>query len=149
RPSLKNRQRWTFGGLVPQAYSEATGGSEPCATQTECLVAGDKSASLEVVVRFLHLTDRQVGELPAPVAELPEGEPAHRPVDCLEVNGTLYQTWQEAVERSVKLGACSVGELVDSIRAHEFEFPAGQSVEALRETDGRIVGVLVRQQQAL
>ncbi len=25
RPSVKNRQRWTFGGLVPRAYSQATG----------------------------------------------------------------------------------------------------------------------------
>ena len=26
RPSVKNRQRWTFGGLYPEAYCQATGG---------------------------------------------------------------------------------------------------------------------------
>jgi hypothetical protein len=39
RPSaLKNQQRWTFGGIYPQTYSQAQGGAEPCAMQTECLV---------------------------------------------------------------------------------------------------------------
>jgi hypothetical protein len=36
RPSgLKNRQRWTFGGIYPQTYSQS-GGGEPCAMQTQC-----------------------------------------------------------------------------------------------------------------
>ena len=29
RPSVKNRQRWTFGGLVPRAYSQSQGETEP------------------------------------------------------------------------------------------------------------------------
>lgn len=40
RPSVKNRQRWTFGGLHPRSYSEAQGGSDAWAMQTECLVRG-------------------------------------------------------------------------------------------------------------
>jgi hypothetical protein len=31
RPSVKNRQRWTFGGLVPRAYSQSHSASEPFA----------------------------------------------------------------------------------------------------------------------
>jgi len=38
RPSsVKNRQRWTFGGIYPQAYSQAQGGSDPCTMQTDWL----------------------------------------------------------------------------------------------------------------
>jgi hypothetical protein len=41
RPSsVKNRQRWTFGGIVPRSYSEAQGGSDAWQMQTECLVQG-------------------------------------------------------------------------------------------------------------
>src|SRR5262249_23518801 len=38
RPSVKNRQRWTFGGLYPEAYSRAQGGTDACSNQTECLI---------------------------------------------------------------------------------------------------------------
>src|ERR1700752_4038021 len=34
----KNRQRFTFGRVYPEAYSLAQGGAEPCVMQTECLV---------------------------------------------------------------------------------------------------------------
>ena len=39
RPSVKNRQRWTFGGLYPEAYC-AAGGGESSSSQTECLIHG-------------------------------------------------------------------------------------------------------------
>ena len=29
RPSVKNRRRWTFGGIVPRAYSQSHGAGEP------------------------------------------------------------------------------------------------------------------------
>ena len=38
--SKKNRQRFTFGRVYPEAYSRAQNGAEPCAMQTECLVRG-------------------------------------------------------------------------------------------------------------
>src|SRR5947209_13370941 len=78
RPSVKNRQRWTFGGLYPRAYSEARGGTDAWTMQTECLVSGGPDTTLEVIVRFLHLVARQVGET-TPHAEVrPEREPAFR-----------------------------------------------------------------------
>ena len=41
RPSsVKNQQRWNFGVVYPQAYSEAQGGEEACSMRTECLVSG-------------------------------------------------------------------------------------------------------------
>src|SRR5436853_7930641 len=70
RPSLKNRQRWTFGGLYPQAYSLAHGDTEPWSMQTECLVHGAAGTGLDISVRFLHLVARLVGEVDPPVSEL-------------------------------------------------------------------------------
>ena len=63
RPSsAKNRQRWTFGGVYPQAYSLAQGGTDSWFVQTQCLVesAGARSTkpTLDARVRFLHLMAR-------------------------------------------------------------------------------------------
>src|SRR4051812_45764454 len=54
RPSVKNRQRWTFGSLYPRSCGEAW------AMQTECLVQGGEHTTLQVKVRFLHLLARLV-----------------------------------------------------------------------------------------
>src|ERR1700730_12148650 len=70
--SRKNRQRFTFGRVYPEAYSEAQSGAEPCAMQTECLLqARAKTPTLEVRVRFLHPMARTVGLLSAPAPALP------------------------------------------------------------------------------
>src|SRR3954468_23758223 len=54
RPALKNRQRWTIGGLYPRAYCEAKDSGDAWAMQTECLVHGGSDTRLQVKVRFLH-----------------------------------------------------------------------------------------------
>src|SRR5580693_1340497 len=68
RPSVKNRQRWTFGGLFPRAFSEAQSTGDAWSMQTECLVCGGR-ATLRVKVRFLHLLVRSVGECDRPRRE--------------------------------------------------------------------------------
>jgi hypothetical protein len=99
RPSsVKNKQRWTFGGLYPPAYSEAQGGFEPSAMQTECVVVGE-NATLNVHVRFLHLQERTR-----------EGASV---------------AWQEAIEREVVAAVVTVGELAQP-RAFAFDFPASR-----------------------
>ena len=67
--SRKNRQRFTFGRVYPQAYGEAQNGAEPFAMRTECLLRSrGETSTLEVRVRFLHPMTRTVGLLSAPVA---------------------------------------------------------------------------------
>ena len=64
RPSsVKNQQRWNFGVLCPQSYSEAQNGTEAWTMQTECLVEGGSLTEVEVRVRFLQLVARSVGKL--------------------------------------------------------------------------------------
>ena len=70
--SRKNRQRFTFGRVYPQAYGEAQNGAEPFTIQTECLLRSrGERPTLEVRVRFLHPLARGVGLLAEPVPELP------------------------------------------------------------------------------
>ena len=113
RPSsTKNRrERFTFGRVYPSAYSTAQHGAERCMIQTECLLhcPADR-ATLEVSVRFLQPTWREVGVCKSLFNGLSDGkEPEYRPVRELVVGGRLYQSWQEAVEREVKLAPILVG----------------------------------------
>ncbi|MBV9123508.1 MAG: hypothetical protein JO112_09135 [Planctomycetes bacterium] len=150
RPSVKNRQRWTFGGLFPQSCSLAQDGSEPWRMQTECLVAGGPNTRLEIKVRFLHLLARIVGELTPPGSELPTvGEPPFRPVPALRIGDRLYQTWEEAVERKVALGYLEVMDRATQPRRTAFAFPPGREFELLPGPGGAFLGILVRQQHGV
>jgi hypothetical protein len=150
RPSVKNRQRWTFGGLYPQAYSLAQGGTDAWAMQTEGLVRGAPDSTLRVRVRFLHLMARLLGELSRPVAVRPlQGEPAYRVVETLRVGDQLYQTWQEAVEREVVLGDTDLERLSAGPRCCPFAFPGRRELEPLHSPNGEIPAILVREQRAV
>jgi hypothetical protein len=121
RSSIKNRQRWTFGGVYPRAYAESS--SDRFVVQTECLVEGD-DPELDIEVRFLHVLHRQA------VA----GD-SRSPVDQLDG----YLTWDETAERTVRLSAVRPAEA----RSEVIAVPAGDAVEPLPS------GALVRSWQAL
>jgi hydrogenase maturation protease len=144
RPSVKNRQRWTFGGLYPPAYCKAAAAGDACGNQTECLVEGGPEAVFEAVVRFLHLTDRLVGEVVQTGAE-----PEVRYVEALPVGDKVLHHWQEAEEREVALPERTLGELVARPYSQPFAFPGSRRVEPVCATDGAAVGVVVRVQQAV
>jgi hypothetical protein len=151
RPSsVKNQQRWNFGVLCPQSYSEAQNGSEAWTMQTECLVEGSHLTELEVRARFLQLVNRVVGEFAEPVNELPSNQlPEFRLSDGLLVNGHLYQPWQEAVEREVVIPTCNLKVLTHAPVVESFSFSPEEHVEPLHDSNGRFVGLLIRKRSAL
>lgn len=101
RPSsVKNRQRFNFGVLYPEAYCDAQEGSDACSMRTECLVRGNWDSAIEARVRFLHLQIRGRRD-----SVLPEG-------------------WQEAAERDVCLPERSLGDLCERQVTHAFAFPS-------------------------
>jgi hypothetical protein len=53
--ALKNRQRWTFGGIYPAAYARTTG--DRSRVRFECLVEG-ASPHVDLEVRFLQIVRR-------------------------------------------------------------------------------------------
>jgi hypothetical protein len=151
RPSsVKNQQRWNFGVLCPQSYSEAQKGGEAWTMQTECLIEGSRMSGLEVRVRFLQLVARTVGELTIPVRDLaPDEMPEFRPVAQLAVNGQVQRPWQEAVERDMILPLYNVGAEGYRLVPDAFCFPRETRVEHLRDSSGLIVGVVVRERKLL
>jgi hypothetical protein len=144
--SKKNRQRFTFGRVYPEAYHFAQNGAEPCSMQTQCLVEG-AGARIEATARFLQPLAREIGQVAVPLDELPNPD---RPdffheVPELEVDGTLYPAWQEAMERTARLDA-PLAELVTAPQAIPFSFPAARTMEPIRNAAGKIAGVIVRRQ---
>src|SRR5690242_3900014 len=138
RPSVKNRQRWTFGGLHPE------GGPDASASQTECLVAAGPDGVVSATVRFLHLTARQVGAVDPPLPRWPEGaEPAFSPVEALRVGDAVFHTWQEAEERAVRLADVTLGEVQRHPVRRTFHLPGRRWLEPIAGASG-IVGVLAR-----
>jgi len=107
KSALKNQRRFGFGTVYPP------GGPERSFNQTACLLKGDEKATVEVTVRFLHKVDRQIWR---------GGEP----IDEVEIGGELHQSWEEVVERELRL-------LVDmrSPARLPFEIAAGASREEL------------------
>jgi hydrogenase maturation protease len=148
--SVKNRQRWTFGGLYPRSYSQTQRGSDAWSMQTECLVEGACNTVLEVKLRFLHLVAREVGELAEPLPELPPaGDPPFRVVEALTVGSQVFRTWQEAVERAIDAGERQLDELTRSAVQISFAFPAQRDVQPLRNPTGQVVGLIARLQQPI
>jgi hypothetical protein len=140
RSARKNQQRWTFGGVYPRAYSEARGEDDPWIMQTQCLVSGDEEFTVEVKVRFLHVTERKIGRKIGETLEF---------VEELRVGGELYLSWDEATEREVALGRLKLSELLESPRRVGIDIPAGSREEPLAEPTREAVGALVREWRSL
>lgn len=145
RPSsVKNRQRWTFGGVYPCDY-EAVDESSASTMRTQCLLRDEGGAAVEVHVRFLHLLKRDIGKLAEPAMEfLADTEPTYRKVATLQVGGRHFQEWEEAVEREVFVSALPIAALSKRPMQIPFSFPGQRLLEPLHETDGLVVGALIR-----
>ncbi|WP_433966664.1 hypothetical protein [Tunturiibacter gelidiferens] len=150
RPSsVKNQRRWNFGVLCPRAYCELQQGSEAWMMQTACLVKATPSTALTVKLRFLQIVKRSIGKLRAPGQEEPEGvEPEFIPVDGLEIDGRVFQPWQEAVERE-HISAALDPTTLSSLASLYLAFPAGKNFEYLHDEQGRAIGVIVREWENL
>lgn len=126
RSALKNAQRWTFGGVYPRAHAEGRApGDDPWTMQTECLVEGDADTRVAIGVRFLHVVWRQAVDA------------AGREVDELVAGGERHLSWEEAVEREVRLAPVTLAELAGG-RDVPIIIPPGRQEEPLG-AEGAIV----------
>jgi hydrogenase maturation protease len=140
RPSsVKNRYRFNFGVVVPEAWARAHQQGEAQVMQTECLVEGTAESSLTVCVRFLQLRTRTIGRPSAPgsIADA-------TPVERLEVDGRVHVPWQEAVEREIRPDRGSLGELAASPHLMPFGWIAETRTESLVDSSGVVAGVVGR-----
>ncbi len=125
RPSsVKNRQRFNFGCLMPRQYSDAERGTERWTARTEVLVEAGPHATVQATVRFLHLVDRHVENVVAP-------------------------SWQEGIEREVSVSGGTLACLAARPVRHDFAFPVLRESEIRRGPDSTAAVVIVRRQSPI
>jgi hypothetical protein len=140
--SRKNQVRFQWGVLTPRQFAEAEG-SERWSARTECLLEPGRSPVLSVRVRCLQAQHRSIEE---PVDD------EFKPVDYLEIDGTLHVDWDEAVDQIVDVPALPLPALDESGRTETveaFSFAGGEQTELIRTPDGTVVGRFVRRRQPL
>jgi hydrogenase maturation protease len=151
RPSaVKNQQRFNFGVIYPRAYSEAQGGTDAWTMQTQCLVQGSAESQCVVQVRFLRMVDRTIGKLRDTCNEFSSVKEADiEEVDRLEVNGKMYQPWQEAVEEDIEVTEFNLSTLALQPMQWPFRFSAKQEREPLLDECGAIAGIVQRDKSSI
>jgi hydrogenase maturation protease len=100
RSALKNQQRFTFGGVYPEAFARVS--SDRSTIRMECLIETGGECSVELTLRCLHLVARQ---------PLRHGEP----VDQLTAGGQQHLAWEEVTERELSTGWRRVRELENGL----------------------------------
>ncbi len=150
--AVKNRQRFNFGVLYPRSHCQCQLGPDTDQFQIECLAEGlTADARLQLRIRCLHLQNRQVEALAASARDCGVAplESQFTPVSTLRVGDCLHQTWDEAVERQIVLEAIPLAQLAAKPCECDFEFPGGQNVEPLVDSDRRTRGRIVRRQEPI
>ena len=151
RPSsVKNQVRWTFGGVHPRSWSDASGGSDPWSTRTECLLRDEGGASVSVRVRFLQLVTRTVARLD-PSAGVLDSDAMSRlqTVEELRVADETHRGWDEATERDIDCGTFHLGTLLAEEISVEAIYPEATETEQLAGEDGMVHGALIRKREPL
>ncbi len=165
RSTLKNRKRWTFGGVYPRSYAESCGEGDAWRMQLQCLVEGDGDVRVDVELRFLHAVERQparlvpcrrgLGEpkaapLAASLGAQDTAQDVERlvPVDALVIGEQRHLAWQEATERQFGAQGLILAALGSPQRV-EVAVASASETEWLSGPDGRRVGALVRSWEPL
>ena len=151
RPSaVKNRQRFNFGVVYPRAYSVAQGGTDACTMQTECLVLGTEHTQCIVRVRFLRMVARSVEKLLPPANDLSAVKNENfEKSERFEINGRIYQAWQEAVEEVIEVTEFNLSALTRQPMQWPYRLSARQESETIRDEHGAIAGMVRRDTESI
>jgi hypothetical protein len=129
KSALKNRQRFTFGGVYPPSWEQ-----DASSVQAQVLLEGPRDAKVEVRVRFLHVVRRQV-------LRIDSSGTASEPVEELVAGEERFISWEEAVERELGPGRIEIasGEELEPIAGGAIERSWGElqgEVSLMRESLG-------------
>ncbi len=157
--AVKNRQRWNFGGIYPEAFSIASGGNDASVMQTQCLLLGRGRFAIDVTVKFLHWLARDVADFQDGGSKDEDSgvrdsrssilDPRFRVVESFEVEGRIFQSWLEAVEREVVANSIDLIELCTRPALIKFSFPATRETELVWDTNRKVRGEIIRRQQSI
>ncbi|MBX7223911.1 MAG: hypothetical protein K1Y36_28610 [Blastocatellia bacterium] len=140
RPSaVKNRKRFNFGVLSPAMPHVSSVDIEPQSLQTECLAWTGPDTLVDVKARFLNLRDRRVYQAVQGAGENPE-EMVFQPGETLELEGQVWYSWQEGVERKVETLRVQFGDLVREATTIHHSFPKAVGILMVTDSSGQVRG---------
>jgi hypothetical protein len=125
--SSKNQVRWQFGVLGPVGAAAAGVGEDP---DLSCDLLVGASGSVDICLRFLQVQSRVVEQCT---------DDGWRQVDALEVDGTRWIPYHEAVAREVVVAPLPL----EGRSTRQITVPGGVEEEDLL-AGGQVVGRLVR-----
>ncbi|NRQ38948.1 hypothetical protein HII36_45085 [Nonomuraea sp. NN258] len=128
--ALKDQQRGTAGGILPEPYARAHEGDAWLA-QTQCLLLADPVDTVAVHVRFLQLVT-------CDLARFSDGR--LEPVPELVVGGARHVARQEAREREAAVTGLDLAELLRRPAVMDVDILADQQAEWLGESGVRLLG---------
>jgi hydrogenase maturation protease len=153
RPSSKKncRERFTFGRVYPEAYSVAQNGAEASVLEMQCLVKATAGApKVQVNIRFLHPIAREIGVLQTRVSSFSDETKAEfERVPELRVGDRLFQTWNEAGERTVTGPVLSARGDLPVETTVPFRFSAWLEGEPIRDDQSLVVGIISRRSEMI
>ena len=137
--SSKNKVRWQFGVIAPPGAAAAGLGEEPDMSM-QCLLRPGPDAAITVHVRCLQLQVRSIQRV--------DDAGGFTPVDELDVDGTTWLSWDEAVTAEAAYGPFRVPDLREPVTV-PVEIDGGEDVESLHDATGTVVGRVVRRRHRL
>lgn len=150
RPSTKNRQRWTFGGVFPEAWCSLHATGDRSTLGCQMIVSEGTAARCRVQLRFLQPMLRQVRRLTGAAWDGTATDgPLGEAVESVSVDGRMFYTWQEAVEREVESPLWHLADLAQAPQSVEFAFDAACDLEPLRDSASTAIAVLERRREPL
>ncbi len=118
--SIKNRQRWMFGIVSPQAVTGVA--RDAWRMQTQCMLVGDAATRLDVRVRFLHILER-APRTPEPAYH----QSASHAIETIETpRSTSFEFWEEGIPREVSTLDVALDDLLNMERRIEINIPDGE-----------------------
>lgn len=150
RPSsIKNRKRFNFGVLAPREFAESEK-NEKWQMQTECLIEGNEETNLNIKISFLQLVERKIGKLENFSGVWNEKNPPDfEIVSSLEIEGKIFQPWEEAVEREIELKDLKIEKLLNASQTQIFSFSKEEKSKPLRDENEKIIGANVFDQKEI
>jgi hypothetical protein len=122
RSAHKNRNRWTFGAVLPEAWS-AEHPDDRCRLQGQYLIEG-ATAAVTATIRFLHVVQRRPRDA------------AGRWVDALEAGGERHLAWEEATERELPVPGAGRMPIAIAAGSDEERVDGGAIVRMWERIDG-------------
>jgi hypothetical protein len=131
--AMKNRYRWMFGVLAPQAWSVGASGCEPSWLEAQCLVEGGMTPPrVDVLLRCFQICRRRVQE---------RRNDSFEDVDSFSSGGQLHVAWDEGELRELRFQH-SLGE---ERGFRTFRLDPARFEEEITDASGVVVARVIRE----